>query len=151
MEKKINILLGITILLLLISFYTLFQIQQKEYVESSVSSDLSYVSFHLITKDIYHKLLEQGETFLIYFRSDQCSACRQADQFVYEYLEKGYGALYPFYIAQKEYAYELFVDETISLEVTPTLIYYDKNQILRKQEGVQEVYELLDEMVRSVS
>jgi len=121
-------------------------------IESTIQS-LSSSSIDLESLDYYQTNLIYdganldafGSDFLIYALQDGCSACATANEYIYMYLYYGYPDYLPIYFITPESASSIFFD-TLSCESTPTLYRMNGKDIIEKEEGVDKVYNMLDEI-----
>lgn len=84
-----------------------------------------------------------GDDYLIYALQDGCSACAEANQYIYMFLYYGYPDFIPMYFVTPQSAEDVFF-EKLNCEHTPTLYRMHGDQIVERVEGVDEVYSMLD-------
>ena len=88
-----------------------------------------------------------GDEYLIYALQDGCSACAEANQYIYNYLYYGYPDYIPMYFVTPDSANSIFFD-TLNCESTPTLYRLKKGEVAEKAVGVDDVFTMLDKIVQ---
>lgn len=88
--------------------------------------------------------------YLIYAMQYDCSACEEANVYVYDFLAAGYPDYIPVYFITPEEAPTIF-DEQLNCEATPTLYRVKDGEIVNSQVGVDEVYYMFDEIVKEAN
>lgn len=88
-----------------------------------------------------------GDEYLIYALQDGCSACAEANQYIYNYLYYGYPDYMPMFFITPDSANSIFFD-TLNCESTPTLYRLKKGEVADKAEGVDDVFAMLDAIVQ---
>lgn len=87
-----------------------------------------------------------GDEYLIYALQDGCSACAEANQYIYNYLYYGYPDYMPMFFVTPDSAESIFFD-TLNCESTPTLYRLKKGEVAEKAVGVDDVFTMLDSIV----
>lgn len=118
--------------------------------EKSLLTQMPYYQQFVLTEENKEQL-QNISSYLLYFRSNSCPACQEADEIVQVFLDKNYSQAIPLYFAEANHVASMYEDEIYGIEVTPTLIYVtsEGNQI--KAEGSEEIFGMLDEIVRMVT
>ena len=118
--------------------------EKLESIEKANAVDitsLDYYKENLIYKGA--NLAAFGDDYLIYALQDGCSACEEANQYVYMFLYYGYPDFIPMYFVTPQSAEDIFF-EKLNCEHTPTLYRMHGDEIVERVEGVEEVYSMLD-------
>lgn len=127
------------------------------------SSDSSEISTLQISAMTYYKdyelddsvdisKLADGNDYMIYFHSDSCSYCLEANVFLNQYITLGYQNNVPIYFATIDTAPELFDDVRFQIESTPTMYYYSaSDKTYSGYIGVDDIFTLLDQIVSNAS
>lgn len=136
MLKKINYVLLILNLILIAaigfcSYYIINDLntikKDKEISEYHLIYDISvskqeYYDNYLLTDGNYESLVENQNEYYIYFHQEGCSACRDTDPIINEYVISDKQAKKTLYFAIPELDEELF--KTFEIESTPSLVIF---------------------------
>jgi len=132
--------------------------EKVENLEESISSISSSSGYDLTELEYYQSqliydganLAAFGDDYLIYAMQDGCSACEEANEYIYMYLYYGYPDYLPIFFITPESAEEIFFN-TLGCENTPTLYRLKKGVVTEEASGVDEVYSMLDAVIKNAN
>jgi len=163
-KKDIFIIMSI-ILFLCLSFYELSmlssinqKIDQLSLVETTDQQLRSkdYYQAHLIDISMIESLLKKPTTFFLYIHNAECSACEIADEYFSLFIELGYHHETDIYFIDISSSSDVLainnvlINKNIELNVTPTLYLIAANEISIQAEGSDDIYNVLNRIVKSV-
>jgi len=95
---------------------------------------------------------EEGKDFMIYFHSDDCGYCLEANVFINQYITLGYQNYVPIYFATQDKSPDLFENDAFVIESTPTMVYFDASEeTYSLYEGVDDLLTLLNNIVEEAN
>lgn len=111
-------------------------------------SAMTYYKDYELTNESDISELEKTGDYMIYFHSDSCHYCLEANVFINQYITLGYQNNIPIYFATTDNASALFEDSRFKVESTPAMFYYSKaNSSYTSYVGSDEIFTLLDGLV----
>lgn len=117
-------------------------------VDTLQISAMSYYKDYELDDSMNLTHTKDGEDYMIYFHSDTCHYCLEANVFLNQYITLGYQNHTPIYFATSDKAQGLFNDERFKIESTPTLVYYSaKDDSFTSFIGSDEIFNKLDQIV----
>lgn len=120
---------------------------QTETDTLQISAMTYYKDYELTDSSDIDQIGQNGD-YMIYFHSDTCHYCLEANVFLNQYITLGYQNNVPIYFATTEKASALFDDERFKVESTPTMFYYSKaDNSYTSYVGSEEIFTLLDGLV----
>jgi len=119
--------------------------KESENVSSLEITKKSYYKDYEIDDSTYIKISSQQNQFMVYFHSDSCYVCEQANVYIDKYITLGYQNYIPIYFATKDKVPSLFANEGLGLEVTPTMVFFNQ------EENTYQVFEGYDEILNLLS
>ena len=123
--------------------------QTEETNTLQISAMTYYKDYELTNPSTIEDLKKEGD-FMIYFHSDTCQYCLEANVFLNQYITLGYQNNTPIYFATIDKVEELFDDDRFQVESTPTMTYYSKNNdVFTSYVGTDDIFTLLDELVKN--
>ena len=122
------------------------QSSQEQSTSLQISS-MAYYSDYELDNSLQIEIAE-GQDFMIYFHSDECPYCLEANVYLNQYITLGYQGYVPIYFATYDKSPDLFENDSFTIESTPTMVYFDSSEeSCSLYEGADDILTLLDSLV----
>lgn len=120
-----------------------------EDVDTLEISAMSYYKAYELDDSMNITQTSKDGDYMLYFHSDTCHYCLEANVFLNQYITLGYQDNIPIYFVTYDKAPGLFNDK-YGIESTPTLIYHNaKENKDVNYVGSDEIFNLLDGLVKA--
>lgn len=120
----------------------------EEQIDTLEISAMSYYKDYELDDSMNISKVGKNGDYMIYFHSNTCHYCLEANVFLNQYITLGYQENVPIYFATPEKASGLFNDERFKVESTPTMYYYSAaDNTYKGYIGSDEIFTLLDGLV----
>jgi len=164
-KKRIFMMMIITITMCLVGYelHLICNINQKidqlSFVENSEQQlrDSEYYQENLIDLTAIDALFDKQSDSLLYIHSADCPACYITDEYLSLFIELGYHHEMDIYFIDISSLDDIktinsaLANWNIELQVTPTLYLIKANKLSIQAEGADDIYDILNNIVESVS